>query len=241
MDKTETTFDYNSISPGYYDEVFRKAKGPQSKWHHHKFAFVRSRLGEYQKHLDIGCGPGTFIGTLISGGRSVGVDLSGPQIVYAGDRYGGAGREFKQLNAGEPFQFADETFDKVTLIELIEHIERPQTLGLLKETRRLLKKGGRAIITTPNYASAWPLVEAVLNKVSPVSYEEQHIAKYTKPLLKELLKEAGFADIFVGSFLWSAPFWAAVSWRLSDRINALEKGMFRSHGGFLLIGEAVKS
>lgn len=236
-----SVFDYDSIAPGYYDEVFRKAKGAQSKWHHHKFAFVRGRLGAYENHLDIGCGPGTFIGTLGGGKNSVGVDVSGPQVIYAGNTYGAPGREFKQLKAGAPFPFADGSFDRVTLIELIEHIERSQTIDLLREARRLLKTGGRVIITTPNYASAWPAVEAVLNKVSRVSYEDQHIAQYTRPLLTRLLEDAGFKDVQVGSFQWTAPFWAALNWTLSDRIGALEERMFRCHGGLLLIGEAVKN
>src|SRR4029078_4972958 len=43
----------------------------------------------------------------------------------------------------------------------------------------LLNPGGKLVLTTPNYASAWPVIEVILNRVSDVSYEEQHITKFT--------------------------------------------------------------
>ena len=74
---------YDSIEWGYYDRVFRRCAGIQSKWHHLKFARIRSEMSNYDTHLDIGCGPGTFIGTLKSSALSVGVDIAENQIAYA--------------------------------------------------------------------------------------------------------------------------------------------------------------
>lgn len=236
----KSVFDYDSIAPGYYDDVFRRSQGAQSKWHHHKFEFVRSRLGDCKDHLDIGCGPGTFIGMLDEDKRSTGVDVSIPQVLYAQKTYGSTARQFRQILPGQPLPFDDKTFDAVTLIEVIEHIDRQQGLAVLKEARRLLRPGGRVIVTTPNYASAWPAVEAILNKVSRVSYEDQHIAKYSGRLLDVLFKESGFTQVSVGSFQWSGPFWAMLGWALSDRINTWEHRLFGRHGGLLLIGEAKK-
>jgi 2-polyprenyl-3-methyl-5-hydroxy-6-metoxy-1,4-benzoquinol methylase len=55
---------YNKITSGYYDFVFKKKRGIQSAWHHIKFIFVRKKIDQKSKHLDIGCGPGTFIGLI---------------------------------------------------------------------------------------------------------------------------------------------------------------------------------
>ena len=57
------TYDYDAIDVGYYDAVFHRNQGMQSKWHQLKFDRIRRELGQPQKHLDIACGPGTFIGT----------------------------------------------------------------------------------------------------------------------------------------------------------------------------------
>ena len=44
-DMKSEDFDYNSIEAGYYDRVFHKRAGIQSKWHHLKFAPIRDRIG----------------------------------------------------------------------------------------------------------------------------------------------------------------------------------------------------
>ena len=237
----ETKFDYDSIETGYYDRVFQRCKGSQSKWHHLKFSNVREHLSDCHEHLDIGCGPGTFLGTLDSDKTSVGVDISKPQIDYADKTYSSATKIFLTIKPGESLPFADGRFDCVTLIELIEHISRNDALELFAEARRVLKPGGRLILTTPNYGSLWPLIEKVVDDVSKLSYKDQHIDLYTKNNLFQLLKEAGFSDVNVGSFLWSGPFWAAINWKLSDAINNLEQKIFNGHGGLLLIGEGKRS
>jgi SAM-dependent methyltransferase len=51
----------------------------------------------------------------------------------------------------EQLPFADEIFDLVVAVEVIEHLERPY--HLLREFGRVLKPGGYAVITTPNVHS----------------------------------------------------------------------------------------
>ncbi len=50
------------------------------------------------------------------------------------------------LNVGLPFP--DEGFDLAVCLEVIEHVENP--FALCRELKRVLKPGGRAIISTPN-------------------------------------------------------------------------------------------
>ena len=76
-------FDYNTISEGYYDEVFKRKKGIQSAWHHIKFDFVEKKIKNSNKHLDIGCGAGTFLGNYLRNIKRVGVDIAKKQIDYA--------------------------------------------------------------------------------------------------------------------------------------------------------------
>lgn len=67
---------YDAIPTGYYDAVFHRRRGIQSKWHHLKFDRLRRAMAGLTDHLDIGCGAGTLVGTLGSGHRSVGVDIA---------------------------------------------------------------------------------------------------------------------------------------------------------------------
>jgi SAM-dependent methyltransferase len=51
-------------------------------------------------------------------------------------------------NLAESFPFKDESFDLVTMLEVIEHLPNiPRAIG---EIARVLKPGGFAIVTTPN-------------------------------------------------------------------------------------------
>ncbi len=240
ISRPDVTFDYDSIKSGYYDQVFRRYKGAQSKWHHLKFAFVRDLLGDYKQHLDIGCGPGTFLGMLDEEKISIGVDISRPQIDYAQKAYGSASKNFIAIEPQKPLPFANAQFDCVTMIELIEHIPLAETLILLSQVRRILKPGGRLIVTTPNFSSLWPVIEKAVNAVSGLSYQEQHVEKYTKNYLRNVLTQAGFLGVTAGSFQWTAPFWAPLNWRLSDTIDRFEHKLFGDHGGLLLIGEAKR-
>ena len=75
-------YNYYQIPVGYYDTLHNKSSGVQSKWHWLKFLKFNNSLLPSDKHLDVGCGPGTFIGNY-SYGNSFGVDIALPQIEYA--------------------------------------------------------------------------------------------------------------------------------------------------------------
>jgi len=235
------SYNYDAIGPGYYDEVFRRNAGIQSKWHHLKFAHVRRQFpADARDHLDIGCGPGTFIGTLPSSLHCVGTDLAQAQIDYANREYGSDTHSFLCVRAGA-MPFDDASFDVVTLVELIEHLERPVIEGLLVEARRVLRPGGRLLLTTPNYASLWPLLEKVVNAKAPVTYEDQHISFFTPARLRTLLRDTGFADVRATTFQGVAPFVAGLHWKLADRVQIVENPLLAPALGFLLLGSARKA
>lgn len=234
------TYDYDAIGPGYYDEVYRRGSGIQSKWHHLKFNHVRSRLpADCTRLLDIGCGPGTFIGALPDTIDATGTDLASAQIDYANARYGSSTHRFLSVGAG-PLPFDAGSFDAVTLIELVEHLERSVTEALLAEALRVLRPGGKLLLTTPNYAGFWPILEKVVNARAPVTYEDQHITFFTPARLRTLLADGGFVRVRVSTFQGVAPFVAALNWKLADRLQKFENPLLRPALGFLLLGEAYK-
>ena len=80
------------------------------------------------------------------------------------------------------------------MIEVIEHLPPADARRLLAEARRLLSPQGRLVVTTPNYRSLWPLIEWGVNRVSRVSYEQQHINKYGRGRLAADLAQAGYSQ-----------------------------------------------
>lgn len=246
--QTRAAFDYGAIDAGYYDLVYRRGRGMQSKWHHLKFATLRRRMVEHigerngltGKHLDIGCGPGTFIGTLGDSVESVGADIAAGQIAYARDAYGGPNRRFEVVPAG-PLPFADAAFDVVTCIELAEHLPEATVLELFAEVRRVLRPGGILLATTPDYGGPWPALEWVLNRAGGVSYADQHITRFTRRRFRATLERAGFTEISVLRHQWLAPFAAALGWNFADFIARVEPRWLTARLGFLLLAECRRT
>ena len=206
----------DSIPVGFYDEVFQINRGIQCKWHHHKFRQDRGRSRpRVSNHLDFGCGPGTLIDLLPPRISAVGVDIAAPQLSYAEKNYAGPEKQFIRIDSPQ-LPFADRNVRLISCVEVIEHLELKLTREILKEFIRVLRPGGKLIITTPNYGSLWPLVEVMVNRLSDVSYEEQHITKFKRASLLALLKEIGFSQIEVTSFMSASPFLAGINWSLAD-------------------------
>jgi 2-polyprenyl-3-methyl-5-hydroxy-6-metoxy-1,4-benzoquinol methylase len=184
--QTETAppnFDYDGIPKGYYDAVLRNGNPIRRLWHMSKFERVLDYLPERpdQSILDIGCFAGTFLSLVPEHrfARQLGVDILPEQIAYANASYGTPYREFRHLTRISELASLHETFDCITLIEVIEHLRHDEIRSLFDGIVDRLKPGGKLVLTTPNYASAWPAIELILNRVSEVSYEEQHITRFT--------------------------------------------------------------
>lgn len=234
-------FNYESgIPTGYYDAIHNRRSGIQSAWHQHKFMFVASRLPRVGARLvDVGCGPGTFSQYIAQNCEYLGLDVSPGQIDYARSTYQRPGVQFNVMRSDD-WGLPPGSVDMVTAIELIEHLTSDQCDALLLQARRMLRPNGELLVTTPNYGSLWPVLEKLVNRFGDVSYEDQHISRFTAGRLRERLLRCGFVNVRVRSFLYTAPFWAGVSWKMSQAIGRAERALPRLPGGFLLLGCAER-
>jgi 2-polyprenyl-3-methyl-5-hydroxy-6-metoxy-1,4-benzoquinol methylase len=232
---TTPGYDYDKAIPaGFYDEIHQRRAGVRFFWHDLKFRAVAARLAGATRVLDVGCGPGTFIGNYLNDIECLGIDVSAPQIDYANRRYGTAEHRFStRVLSG-----IDERFDAVTLIEMVEHLAPADARRLLAEVRGLLSPHGRLVVTTPNYRSLWPLIEWGVNRVSRVSYEQQHINKYARGRLAAELAQAGYTRIEVGTAVGLAPFAAVFGRQPAEWLDALERRLGHLGCGNLLVAVA---
>jgi SAM-dependent methyltransferase len=232
-------FDYQTIPGGYYDSVYRCRRGIQSKWHHLKFARVVEEIGGRSRHLDVGCGPGTLIGLLDDRFSSTGIDISTAEIAYARRRYGSESKRFFAVS-GRALPDDVRDYDVATAVELIEHLSPADVDDVLRAMVERLRPGGKLIVTTPNFRSAWPLVEMLVNRFGEVRYASQHINRFTPRLLRQLLDRLGLTDVHVRPFLALAPFAAPLGWRVPDVLVRLERGPLERVAGLLLLGTGIK-
>lgn len=145
--------------------------------------------------LDAGCGKGFITYTLIRewGCRYVGVDLAQPRLMVAAHIGQGLGleAEFARMDLAA-LGFRQASFDRILCLEVIEHI--PDDLGALRELARVLKPGGRLVLSTPavwdydiqpyrpNYAAISP--------AKPLGHVR---SGYTREQLRQLFEECGLS------------------------------------------------
>jgi SAM-dependent methyltransferase len=110
--------------------------------------------GQGQRLLDVGAFPGHLTVAAHSLGYQVdglnGRAESAPSLQKLADRLGRYGISMVMADVeSEPFPFPDRHFDVVLASEIIEHLHF-NPYRLLRESFRVLKPGGRILITTPN-------------------------------------------------------------------------------------------
>ena len=235
--KNKKKYNYNDIDFGFYDEIFYKNKGVRSAWHFTKFDYIKKKINKKNIHLDIGCGSGTFI-SLLNNKESYGIDISSKQIKYANKKHGGKNKEFYSFVKKIPFK--KNFFDSISLIELIEHLSDREIYILFKEIFRILKPDGAIYITTPNYLSFWPLVEIILNQISKVSYEHQHINKFNLMNINKITKKLRLRIVEKKTFMLIGPFLAFFSFKISKLWINFDNLLTKIFPGFLIYVKIIK-
>ncbi len=235
---------YNNLDPRiYYDALSTGNKG-QSFWHQQKFAEVLNEATDIKPSsviADIGCGPGVFISKLPKNKLTYAVDVSEQTVKFATELNKKLGKNVKGTAAlAEKLPFADNLFDYVFMIEVIEHMPPELEAKALSEVKRVLKPGGQFVMTTPNYRSAWPIIEYFWSRMNPVDYMEQHINRKNPYSVRKSLAASGFKIETVRTFFVVSPFVALVSQSLARKIMALEKAILPGLG-LLVLAKAEKT
>ena len=126
--------------------------------------------------LDVGCGTGANLLMLSQYGDAEGVDISEDALAFCRER----GLEKVKLGAAENLPYDDGTFDLVTALDVVEHLD--DDLAGLREMRRVLRPSGRVLLFVPTFMFLWGLQDDVSN----------HRRRYRMPELRRVLEQAGF-------------------------------------------------
>jgi SAM-dependent methyltransferase len=126
--------------------------------------------------LDVGCGTGTMLGELRRFGDVHGVDTESAAVEFCHSQ----GETEVELAAGGEVPHPDDSFDLVTLLDVIEHVDDDQVL--LEEAKRVTAPGGSVFVTVPAYGWMWGAQDEIAH----------HKRRYTRPQLRDSLARAGF-------------------------------------------------
>ncbi len=131
--------------------------------------------GARARILDVGCGTGANLEMLARFGDAEGVDLSTDALAFCRAR----GLTQVREGAAEALPYADATFDLVTALDVVEHLD--DDVAGLSEMRRVLKVGGCALLFVPAFQWLWGVQDDVSN----------HRRRYTRAGLARAVEAAG--------------------------------------------------
>ncbi len=143
--------------------------------------------------LDAGAGEGSLSAKLLAAGYSVAACDLYPQMFRV------PGVECRQADAVGGLPYESASFDLVVSVEVIEHLDGHGTF--FREANRVLKNGGRFLLTTPNMQSLKSRMRFLLtgyyysfNPLNPSEHDpvRQHIAPFTIDRHRFLLGRCGF-------------------------------------------------
>lgn len=104
------------------------------------------------KILDVGCGTGGLMDELVQNGHTVwGLDISKEALEFCSLR----GHKNLQLGSATALPFEDRSFDVVTGIGVIEHLDDDELF--LSEVHRVLKPNGVFVMLTSSFPWIWSM------------------------------------------------------------------------------------
>jgi ubiquinone/menaquinone biosynthesis C-methylase UbiE len=145
--------------------------------------------------LDVGCGTGTLLqlaGRAQPGAELVGMDADARILEMARRKLAASGIQ-ASLDEGlaSSLPYADETFDRVVSTLMLHHLPRAEKENMLRESLRVLRPGGRAIVGDfgPPHGRFAAVISRVVERLSTEPIGENYRGE-----LMPMFGAAGFGD-----------------------------------------------
>jgi 2-polyprenyl-3-methyl-5-hydroxy-6-metoxy-1,4-benzoquinol methylase len=159
-------------------------------------AFLRGNLSEGERVLDVGCGEGVFAEELARWGQTVvAIDVAEEPLNRARQLH--PELDLRLVDGEGAWELADASFDVVWAGEVIEHVA--DTATWLSEVRRVLRPGGRLLLSTPNHGPLAMLRLALSRRAFAAHFDPrgEHLRFYSRETLRGLLEDFRFQEVEV--------------------------------------------
>lgn len=181
-----STFEENYFE-GYYRGIgdFSTSRDKElTNWFKGMYSYINRyypiKKGRGKKIIEFGCATGAAANLLADYGfRVFSTDISNYSVTLAKKHY----QDIKfSVHDMEKLFKSENEFDVALAFDVIEHLKKPE--DAIKNTYKILKKGGVIILTTPN-------------DYKHMSNDPTHINVKRPTEWKKIIKEAGFKKIIV--------------------------------------------
>lgn len=170
--------------------------GRRSDAHMARYQLAANYIRDGDTVLDAACGMGYgshLIARQTPAERVIGADLDDAAITYAAQNFSGTGSRlsFQRANAQQLDFLPDNSIDLFISFETLEHVPRPDLL--IAEAKRVLRPGGRFIVSVPNL---WVDENGV--DPNPHHLHVYDWARLTQEVRAHFLLEAAYAQVAGG-------------------------------------------
>ena len=149
-----------------------------------------------ERVLDVGCGAGRFVAALRDAGADpVGVELADAALERARRNVPGADLRLVAPDGSLPLGHGE--VDLAWCSEVLEHV--PDTVAFLTEIRRVLRRGGRLVVTVPDHGRFKRTLLALAHYDAHYDPLGQHVRFYTRRSLGRALRATGFERVEIGA------------------------------------------
>jgi ubiquinone/menaquinone biosynthesis C-methylase UbiE len=218
-----------AVSPARYDDdYFLRRCGGSERWREsggserdplYEGSLDLAALRPGDALLDVGTGRGELLIAAIERGasRAIGVEYSEAAVALARttlERCGADDRVEVVMADARGLPFEDESFDLVTMLDVVEHLTAAELPVALAEARRVLRRDGRIFIhtfpTKTLYDVTYRLQRAILPRrrrswpADPRNEDEHamHVGEQSYWSLRASLRAAGFSEVKVFAGAW---------------------------------------
>jgi 2-polyprenyl-3-methyl-5-hydroxy-6-metoxy-1,4-benzoquinol methylase len=185
------------LSRAYHEERWRGlARGLEPSDFATRMSFLREHVAAGERVLDVGCGEGRFAAELALQGASVlGVDVAEEPLRRARELH--PQLELRVVDGDGAWDLPDASFDVVWAGEVIEHVG--DTAAWLSEARRVMRSGGRLLLSTPAHGRLAMLRLALSRAAFAEHFDPrgEHVRFYSRETLRELLEDFRFQEVEV--------------------------------------------